>query len=104
MARVRMPPTAAASTVASSTRWVSASSPSSESLVKALPISEATCAGTACYILASCVTYTLVQTDDGYFPRRTSMLRRVHEERAVGLLYGQRALCIGALAPLNYVG
>lgn len=32
------------------------------------------------------------------------MLRRVHEERAVGLLFGQRALCIGALAPLNYVG
>jgi uncharacterized protein (DUF2236 family) len=32
------------------------------------------------------------------------MLRRVHEERAVGLLYGQRALCIGALAPLNFVG
>ena len=32
------------------------------------------------------------------------MLRRVHEPRAVGLLYGQRALCIGALAPLNYVG
>jgi uncharacterized protein (DUF2236 family) len=32
------------------------------------------------------------------------MLRRVHEERAVGLLYGQRALCIGAVKPLNYVG
>ncbi len=32
------------------------------------------------------------------------MLRQVHEERLVGLLYGQRALCIGALAPLNYVG
>jgi uncharacterized protein (DUF2236 family) len=32
------------------------------------------------------------------------MLRRVHEERLVGLLYGQRALCIGALMPLNYVG
>jgi uncharacterized protein (DUF2236 family) len=32
------------------------------------------------------------------------MLRRVHEEHAVGLMYGQRALCIGALAPLNYVG
>jgi uncharacterized protein (DUF2236 family) len=32
------------------------------------------------------------------------MLRRVHEHRVVGLLYGQRALCIGALAPLNYVG
>jgi uncharacterized protein (DUF2236 family) len=42
--------------------------------------------------------------DDGYFPRGGSMLRRVHEERLVGLLYGQRALCIGALAPLNYVG
>src|SRR5829696_6762317 len=43
-------------------------------------------------------------TDDGYFPRVSSVLRRVHEERAVGLLYGQRALGIGALAPLNFVG
>ena len=43
-------------------------------------------------------------SDDGYFPRSTSILRRVHEERAVGLFFGQRALCIGALAPLNYVG
>ncbi len=41
---------------------------------------------------------------DGYFPRGSSILRRVHEERLVGLFYGQRALCIGALAPLNYVG
>jgi uncharacterized protein (DUF2236 family) len=32
------------------------------------------------------------------------MLRRVQEQRLVGLFYGQRALCIGALAPLNYVG
>jgi uncharacterized protein (DUF2236 family) len=32
------------------------------------------------------------------------MLRRVHEERAVGLFYGQRALCVGAVKPLNYVG
>ncbi len=32
------------------------------------------------------------------------MLRRVHDERMVGLLYGQRALCIGAVMPLNYVG
>src|SRR5919201_3132631 len=32
------------------------------------------------------------------------MLRRVHEERAVGLLYGQRALGIGAIAPLNFIG
>src|SRR5947209_16072295 len=42
--------------------------------------------------------------DEGYFPRGRSMLRRVHEQRAVGLFYGQRALCIGALHPLNYVG
>jgi uncharacterized protein (DUF2236 family) len=28
----------------------------------------------------------------------------VHEERVVGLFYGQRALCIGAVKPLNYVG
>ena len=32
------------------------------------------------------------------------MLRRVHEQRAVGLMYGQRALGIGAIAPLNFVG
>ncbi|HEY1457302.1 MAG TPA: oxygenase MpaB family protein [Solirubrobacteraceae bacterium] len=32
------------------------------------------------------------------------MLRRVHEQRAVGLMYGQRALCVGAVKPLNYVG
>jgi uncharacterized protein (DUF2236 family) len=42
--------------------------------------------------------------DEGYFPRGRSVLRQVHEERAVGLFFGQRALCIGALAPLNYVG
>jgi uncharacterized protein (DUF2236 family) len=42
--------------------------------------------------------------EDGYFPRGRSMLRRVHEERMVGLFYGQRALCIGAVMPLNYVG
>jgi uncharacterized protein (DUF2236 family) len=42
--------------------------------------------------------------DDGYFPRGRSVLRRVQEERLVGLFFGQRALCIGALAPLNYVG
>jgi uncharacterized protein (DUF2236 family) len=28
----------------------------------------------------------------------------VHEERAVGLLYGQRSLAIGAIAPLNFIG
>jgi uncharacterized protein (DUF2236 family) len=42
--------------------------------------------------------------EEGYFPRGKSMLRRVHEEKAVGLMYGQRALCVGAAKPLNYVG
>lgn len=42
--------------------------------------------------------------DDGYFPRGSSALRMVHEEKAVGLMYGQRALCVGAVKPLNYVG
>ncbi|MGI8632344.1 MAG: oxygenase MpaB family protein [Solirubrobacterales bacterium] len=42
--------------------------------------------------------------DEGYFPRGRSMLRRVMGERAVGLIYGQRALMIGALDPRNYVG
>jgi uncharacterized protein (DUF2236 family) len=41
---------------------------------------------------------------DGYFPRGRSLLRHVHEQRAVGLLYGQRALAIGALMPLNFIG
>ncbi|HUN79233.1 MAG TPA: oxygenase MpaB family protein [Solirubrobacteraceae bacterium] len=43
-------------------------------------------------------------TDEGHFPRGRSLLRHVHEQRAVGLMYGQRALCIGAVKPLNYVG
>ncbi|MBB4663694.1 oxygenase MpaB family protein [Conexibacter arvalis] len=43
-------------------------------------------------------------TDDGYFPRGRSLLRAVHEERLVGLHYGQRALAIGALDPRNFVG
>lgn len=42
--------------------------------------------------------------DEGYFPAGRSVLRRVHSERAVGLMYGQRALIIGALNPLNFVG
>ena len=37
-----------------------------------------------------------------YFPPGHSMARRVHGERSVGLLYGQRALLIGALEPLTY--
>ncbi len=43
-------------------------------------------------------------TGDGYFPQGTSVLRRVHSERAVGLLYGQRALMIGALNPVAFIG
>ena len=42
--------------------------------------------------------------DGGYFPRGESVLRQVHEERLVGLFYGQRALAIGALHPVNYTG
>lgn len=42
--------------------------------------------------------------DVGYFPRGSSILRMVQEERAVGLFYGQRALAIGAIEPLNFIG
>lgn len=42
--------------------------------------------------------------DGGYFPAGRSLLRRVHSERSVGLMYGQRALIIGALNPLNFIG
>jgi uncharacterized protein (DUF2236 family) len=42
--------------------------------------------------------------DTHYFPPGRSMARRVHGERSVGLLYGQRALLIGALEPLAYTG
>jgi uncharacterized protein (DUF2236 family) len=45
-----------------------------------------------------------VSAGDGYFPRDKSILRRVHEERLVGLLYGQRALAIGAIMPANFLG
>lgn len=41
--------------------------------------------------------------DHGYFPNG-SVLRRVQRERVVGLLYGQRALAIGAIDPRNFVG
>lgn len=44
------------------------------------------------------------EDEQGYFPRGRSLLRQVHEERAVGLMYGQRSLCVGAVKPLNYVG
>ena len=44
-----------------------------------------------------------MKTPQGYFPPG-SMLRTVHGERIVGLLYGQGALAIGALDPRNFVG
>jgi uncharacterized protein (DUF2236 family) len=43
-------------------------------------------------------------SDEGYFPRGSSLLRAAQEERLVGLFYGQRALAIGALHPVNYTG
>jgi uncharacterized protein (DUF2236 family) len=46
----------------------------------------------------------LTGLDHGYFPRGASILREVHEQRAVGLFYGQRALLIGALDAINYLG
>ncbi|MEX1142526.1 MAG: oxygenase MpaB family protein [Thermoleophilaceae bacterium] len=42
--------------------------------------------------------------DDGYFPRGTSVLRRVHGSRAVGVLYGQRALLMQATHPVAFAG
>src|SRR3954468_17363966 len=42
--------------------------------------------------------------ENGYFPAGESMLRRVHGERAVGLLYGQRALLMQATDPLALTG
>jgi len=42
--------------------------------------------------------------EGGYFPAGRSLLRMVHSERSVGLMYGQRALMIGALNPLNFIG
>ena len=42
--------------------------------------------------------------DDGYFPSGRSMLRRVHGTKAVGVLYGQRALLLQATHPLAFAG
>jgi uncharacterized protein (DUF2236 family) len=44
------------------------------------------------------------EADQGYFPRGRSQLRRVHEQRIVGLLYGQRGLMVGAVDPVVTVG
>ena len=47
---------------------------------------------------------TAIRDEDHYFPPGRSAARMVHGDRAVGLLYGQRALLIGALEPLTYTG
>lgn len=44
------------------------------------------------------------QVQEDYFPRGRSVLRAVMDERVVGLLYGQRALLLGALEPLAFTG
>jgi uncharacterized protein (DUF2236 family) len=43
-------------------------------------------------------------SDRGYFPAGESVLRRVHEERIVGLVYGQRALLLQAMHPVAFDG
>src|SRR5215211_5299279 len=53
---------------------------------------------------APSITLTRVEEDRGYFPAGVSVLRRVHEERAVGLLYGQRALLMQAAHPVAFTG
>jgi uncharacterized protein (DUF2236 family) len=45
-----------------------------------------------------------VDGDRGYFPAGDSILRKVHGERAVGLLYGQRALLMQATHPVAFTG
>lgn len=42
--------------------------------------------------------------EDGYFPRGESVLRRVHGTKAVGVVYGQRALLMQATHPLAFAG
>lgn len=43
-------------------------------------------------------------SSEGYFPRGESVLRAVHEERIVGVLYGQRALLLQAMHPVAFAG
>lgn len=45
-----------------------------------------------------------LEPDCGYFPAGKSVLRKVHEERIVGALYGQRALLMQAADPVAFTG
>ena len=44
------------------------------------------------------------EQDEGYFPAATSILHHIHSQRAVGMLYGQRALMVGARNPIAFIG
>ena len=50
------------------------------------------------------VAAVVLPQESGYFPAGESVLRRVHGERAVGLLYGQRALLLQATHPVAFTG
>src|SRR3954467_9124082 len=54
--------------------------------------------------LATARSVTVRHEMSGYFPAGESMLRKVHGERAVGLLYGQRALLLQATHPVAFTG
>src|SRR3954467_15532589 len=54
--------------------------------------------------LATARSVTVRHEMSGYFPAGESVLRRVHGERAVGLLYGQRALLMQATHPVAFTG
>src|SRR3954467_6709420 len=54
--------------------------------------------------LATARSVTVRHEMSGYFPAGESMLRKVHGERAVGLLYGQRALLMQATHPVAFTG
>src|SRR3954454_14413268 len=62
------------------------------------------CAVTVLHSCARAIGYGVRVGEAGYFPRDESVLRRVHEERAVGLLYGQRALLMQATHPVAFTG
>src|SRR3954469_20951122 len=94
-----VPARRATSSIASRCRPLAAASATVASRMRSLEIGAATDVTDYATSVSS-----VSMAEDGYFPRSTSVLRRVQEQRAVGLFYGQRALCIGALAPLNYVG
>src|SRR3954451_7338988 len=62
------------------------------------------CAVTVLHSCARAIGYGVRVGEAGYFPAGESVLRRVHGERAVGLLYGQRALLMQATHPVAFTG